>query len=222
MINLDLVAKYSPSIYFDEKEPFFPIRIGVTFFSQPGKSPSIKDHNINFDLEKIDYVIEYAIYFDYDIGHLYELEHFWVYVGKDGTVVDAEASFHGDYFKALFKDRRNLEDRTHVAIYSQPGKHAFAPSIEFLELVPNLNTAPYEEAGDGGLLVPYMFYGAFDTNDEINGKVTAYLQSVRFRPSMKFNRYTIAQNLYVTWEQLVQEIPQRINKIVSELRTRHE
>ena len=32
-------------------------------------------------------LIEYAVYMDYDIQHLYELEHMWVAVGEDGTTV---------------------------------------------------------------------------------------------------------------------------------------
>lgn len=216
-MSIDWVT-YSPSIYFDDKEPFFPVRIGVTLFREPGNSPSVIDRYIDFTNELTDYVIEYAIYFDYDIGHLYELEHVWVYIGKDGSVVDAEASFHGWYFKALLKDRSNLENDTHVRLYSQPGKHAFAPMIELMELVPNLHRASYEEAGDGGLLVPGIFKGVFETNDEINTMVTNYLQGRKFRPSLKFVRYSIPHNLYTTWNELYNEIPERIKARIGELR----
>ncbi|MBB6733700.1 hypothetical protein [Cohnella zeiphila] len=207
---------YSPAIFFDENEPFRPVRIGVTLFERPGPSPSMEGRRIEFDPDEVKLAIEYAIYFDYDIGHLYELEHFWAYVGHDGSVVDAEASFHGRYFKALFKDKRNLEG-THVRIYSQPGKHAFAPSIDFLELIPNLHSASYEEAGNAGLLVPAMFEGRFAADAETDRKVNAYLQSVRFRPSLKFRRYSIDSELYATWPELEEEIPQRIGEIVRSL-----
>jgi hypothetical protein len=36
--------------------------------------------------------IEYAIWWDWDIGHLYELEHVWVYLDADRQVIRGEAS----------------------------------------------------------------------------------------------------------------------------------
>jgi len=212
----ELSDKYSPMIHFDEREPFFPVHVGVTMFDRPGEhSPSMPKRKIDFDPLAVKFAIEYAIYFDYDIGHMYELEHFWVFVGHDGAVVDAEASFHGDYFKALFKDRRNLQG-THVNIYSQPGKHAFSPSIEFLEMVPSLYTDPYENAGEGGLMVPGILKGAYDTDEHIDRAVTAYLQSCKFKPSMNFVPYPLSSDLYMTWEELAYAIPRRIKAIISE------
>lgn len=217
MLNKELAALYSPIIFFDEKEPFFPVYVGITIFDIPGlPSPSMTKRTIHFDTNQVKLAIEYAIYFDYDIGHMYELEHFWVYIGHDDSVVDAEASFHGDYLKAVFKDKRNIQD-THVMIYSQPGKHAFVPSSEFLELVPSLYTDPYENAGEGGLMVPGFLNGTYETNEDINRKVEAYLQSCKFKPSMRFVPYKLSTEMFITWEELVDAIPKRIKAIVNEL-----
>lgn len=71
------------------------------------------------DLEKAEFVIEYAYYFDYDIQHMYDLEHVWVWVGHDGQVVDAECSSHGQYVNC-WRYRPQAEDGTHVAVYCQP------------------------------------------------------------------------------------------------------
>lgn len=216
-MDKQLAERYSPIIYFDENEPFFPVLVGITLFERPGQpSPSMKKRTIEFDPAQINFAIEYAIYFDYDIGHMYELEHFWVYVGHDGAVVDAEASFHGDYFKALLNDRRNLQD-THVVIYSQPGKHAFAPSVEFLEMIPSLYTDTYENAGKGGLMVPGILAGAYETNAEIDRKVTAYLQSCKFKPSMKFVPYTLSAELFMPWPALAEAIPRRIFSLLDRM-----
>lgn len=212
----ELADRYSPTLHFDEKEPFFPVHVGVTVFDKPGeRSPSMLKRTIDFDPEQVKFALEYAIYFDYDIGHAYELEHFWVFVGHVGEVVDAEASFHGDYFKALFKDRRNLQG-THVNLYSQPGKHAFSPSVEFLEMVPSLYADPYENAGEGGLMVPGILKGAYETNAEIDRLAKAYLQSRKFKPSMRFVPYRLSPEMYMTWEELACAIPKRIKAMIGE------
>ncbi|MCI0476626.1 MAG: hypothetical protein L0Y55_10295, partial [Anaerolineales bacterium] len=36
----DLAARYAPLIYFDRKEPFLPLAVGYTIFTQDGASPS--------------------------------------------------------------------------------------------------------------------------------------------------------------------------------------
>ena len=166
-MNKELLDQYSPIIYFDEKEPFYPVAVGVTIFNEACQSPSMLKRYITFDPSQVSFVIEYAIYFDYDIVHMYELEHFWVYVGQDGEVVNAEASYHGDYFTVLLDDRSNLHEQTHVKIYSQPGKHAFASSIEDLRKIPNLYQETNENAGKGGLMVPDHLVGAYETNEDI-------------------------------------------------------
>lgn len=212
-----IVQKYSPYIYFDENEPFYPVKVGYSIFKKPGESKSFI-RKINFDTNIVDYVIEYAIYWDYDIQHLYELEHVWVFVSKNGELVDGEASFHGWYLKALLKDRSNIEDKTHMAIYSQPGKHAFLPRPEYLELIPDLRSATYDSAGNSGLIVTSIFKGIYETNDEINAMVRDYLRNYGFRPTMRFEKYIIPEDIIITWEDLFIEIPQRIADRLEEIR----
>ncbi|MNQ86294.1 hypothetical protein D3C85_1014840 [compost metagenome] len=171
--------------------------------------------------DRIEKVIEYAIYWDYDIEHLYELEHVWIYVGRDSSVINCECSFHGKYFKGLLKDRSNIaEDKpTQVKLYSQPGKHAFSPLITLLELVPNLDTCTYETAGRGGLLVPDMLRDKMTADDLTNQLVERYLQTLRFRPSMEFIEYAWDDDsLFVTWPELLEEIPQRVNQELAKIR----
>lgn len=59
------------------------------------------------------FVIEYAIYWDWDIGHHYDLEHLWVYIGADGEVEKFEGSAHGLYV-TLWPDPPTTEDVRHV------------------------------------------------------------------------------------------------------------
>ncbi|KRE99431.1 hypothetical protein ASG89_28130 [Paenibacillus sp. Soil766] len=221
-INLDLalVKTYAPQLLFDRLEPFFPVRVGVTIFEQDGPSLSFR-RMISFESDaRIEKVIEYAIYWDYDIEHLYELEHVWIYVGRDGSVVNCECSFHGKYFKGLLKDRSNVSDNnpTQVKLYAQPGKHAFSPLLAMLELVPNLHTCTYETAGSAGLLVPDMLRDKMTTDKETNLLVERYLQTFRFRPTMEFIEYAWDESVFVSLAELLLEIPQRVNHELNEMK----
>ncbi|WP_208978132.1 hypothetical protein [Pseudovibrio denitrificans] len=71
--ELNLARKFAPVLRLDRSEPWRPTAIGFTVFAEAGKSPSSK-----FEIApKADRVIEYAIFWDYDIQHLYDLEHVW-------------------------------------------------------------------------------------------------------------------------------------------------
>lgn len=214
--QLEWIRTYAPIIYFDKKEPFFPVKVGVTLFNAPGVSPSFP-REIDFIDVSLQQVIEYAIYWDYDIQHLYELEHVWIYIGRDGEVLDCEASFHGRFIKGLLKDKHNLEHSTHVKLYSQPGKHAFSPIIELFELLPDLKTSTYAHAGWEGLIVTDLFKGIYSTSAEKNVMVYRYLQQFKFKPSMEFTAYEIPEEIYVSWDELFQEIPHRIEERLQDI-----
>src|SRR5205809_292705 len=91
-----LAARYAPIILFDQREPFLPLAAGYTLFHIDAPSPSFP-RTITLcaaDRPPAQLVIEYAIWWDWDIQHLYELEHAWVYVDATGHVIHAEASWH--------------------------------------------------------------------------------------------------------------------------------
>ncbi|MCU0503271.1 MAG: glycerophosphodiester phosphodiesterase [Anaerolineae bacterium] len=92
-----LAMRYAPILRFDANEPFLPLAAGYTIFRESGASPSFQRGRV-IDLapegeSPAALAIEYAIWWDWDIGHLYELEHAWVYVDAQGQVVRAEASW---------------------------------------------------------------------------------------------------------------------------------
>jgi hypothetical protein len=91
MSDADLARRHLPVLMLDRAEPFAPQAIGWTVYRAPGPSVSCR-HAI---APRGDAVIEYAIFYDWDIGHLYDLEHIWVHV-QDDRVVGLEASFHGE------------------------------------------------------------------------------------------------------------------------------
>lgn len=211
----ELVRKYMPELYFDRNEPFYPDRIGVSIIRESGASPSFS-RELVYDPQRMDCILEFAIYWDYDIQHLYDLEHIWVYVGKDGQVLDCEGSFHGNYLKGLLSDRSNLSG-THVKLYAQPGKHAFSPRPDLFELLPDLRSCTDEQAGTGGLLVTQLFKGVIHHDDAIDQRVNAHLRTFRFQPAMMFERCEVAEDLIVAWPALQTEIPLRIQRVLDRL-----
>ncbi len=91
MDDAALAARYAPCLMLDCAEPYRPYALGWTMFRAPGQSLSSKFH-----IEPAGaFTLEYAIYYDWDIGHLYDLEHVWLHVGEDGSIVKVEASSHG-------------------------------------------------------------------------------------------------------------------------------
>ncbi|WP_435170293.1 hypothetical protein [Paenibacillus glycanilyticus] len=219
MMDIRQLAAYAPRLYFDKQEPFYPVRVGVSVLHRGEKSPSFP-RRFEQLADGIDYVIEFAIYWDYDIQHLYELEHVWVYVDRNGGVADAEASFHGKYLKALLPDRSNLAGKT-VSVYSQPGKHAFSPLPVLFELLPSARTATEEGAGRDGLTLPEWYTAKGNYDDKTSELVRVYQQSYhRFTPSFEFVPYELAEqeNLFVPWKSLYQEIPDRIEAELATIR----
>ncbi|MUT65781.1 hypothetical protein [Paenibacillus sp. NEAU-GSW1] len=216
-MDMDHLAAFAPKLYFDKNEPFYPVRAGVSILREGEQSPSFRR---KFDrlAAGIDYVIEFAIYWDYDIQHLYELEHVWVFIDASGAVADAEASFHGKYLKALLPDRSNLAGRT-VSLYSQPGKHAFSPLPQLFERLPDVRTATDQGAGMDGLTLPDWYKARDRYDDETNALVRAYQQKYhRFTPSFEFIPYELAEQLLVPWAALYEEIPARIEAELAKIR----
>jgi hypothetical protein len=211
-----LITQYFPYIYFDKVEPFFPHRVGYTVMEAPGPSPSFR-RGITFDPQKVQYVIEYAFFWDFDITHLYDLEHVWIFVGRDQTVVDCECSFHGKYLKGLLDRKSNLED-THVRLFSQPGKHAFSPLAQVFELLPDFWDATDANVGrDGFCVTESVARGRYQTNPEIDGKIREYMQTFRFRPTLQYQKYIAPPELFVPWTVLDNEIPERLNTKLQEI-----
>jgi phosphoglycolate phosphatase-like HAD superfamily hydrolase len=116
----DLAAQFAPILQVDLNEPYEPVAMGYTIFRSPAPSPSSK-----FVVQPLGAMaIEYAIYYDWDIGHLYDLEHVWVHVGADGAVTRVEASSHGG--RKVMDSANGLPEMsgTRPVIYAEAGKHA--------------------------------------------------------------------------------------------------
>ncbi|MFI3236550.1 MAG: hypothetical protein R3Y47_00820 [Lachnospiraceae bacterium] len=204
-MNIDALKNYMPYVYMDEKEPFKPIAIGYHVYDETADSVSFK-RSITVDKEVVDYVIEYAIYWDYDIQHMYDLEHVWIYVDYKGEVVDCEASFHGKILKSFKTDKSNRIDG-HILLYCQPGKHAFSPYSEVFELLPDFISAASKTEKDGGLHTNPFVRGRTDTSDEIQEIANRALAYYKFVPSRKYKLTTLDEIALMKWEALYDKIP---------------
>ena len=205
----ETVQKYAPRIFLDEAEPFSLAGIGTTIFTSDGKSPSFPREVV---LPKgAELAIEYAYFWDYDIEHLYDLEHVWIYIDANGRVIGAEASFHGRYLKAMLPFVQPVFHDTHLNIYCQPGKHAFLPKGEWFQLLPDLISCCNGSAGSGGLLVNELFAHCLNKDKDTDEAVRRYIKGhFSFEPSLRFAPKLPESSLYMPWEELYELIPRRI------------
>ncbi len=216
--DLELMAAYKPVIMLDKKEPFVITAMGCTIFRETKKSDSFPKREIVINKEEVDFAIEYAIWYDFDIQHLYELEHVWVYVDHNGKVKKVEASFHGKFLNMVDLENGELilEDGTHPVVYAQPGKHALVPDPRVIRMIPAWLESCQEMAGVDGVLVQDMFEDQIHTDDDLQKMTETYIKEVfGFRPSMEFVPFNLENEKLMSWEELKQSIPDRVNKQIA-------
>ncbi len=209
-----IVFDYAPVIFMDKKEPFGIKKVGFAQYSEDGaRSLSF---NRSFDLKNFDgavRILEYVYYLDYDIQHLYDLEHIWVYLDADGKVVGAEGSYHGRFLNAMNRTfgGLNLRNDKRIVMYSQPGKHAFLSDPRLMYLYSELYTSCDRLAGISGLDAPERFVKDIECSENDNKKVVSYIRdNFRFVPSMEFEEYAIPKEDYMPWDELAGKIPDYI------------
>jgi hypothetical protein len=214
----ELAYRYAPIIRFDAREPFLPLAAGYTIFKADGPSPSFPRH---IELKPVGLppavtAIEYAIWWDWDIQHLYELEHIWVYIDQPGKVVRAEASWHGDLRDVAGKLPLTGERLT---LFSEPGKHAFAPIVDWLiQLQPFTTACCTSEAGNAGICTPPVIEGYVYSTPEDDQRIKAYLMRQAFIPTMQFTQlFDTLGDCLLTWPLLFAWIPARVEWWMAEL-----
>lgn len=217
--DLELAGRLAPIIRFGDNEPFLPSRIGVTVFTEPARSPSAS-HAIILGTG-IAKVIEYAIWWDWDIQHLYELEHIWLHLDAENSVVGVEASAHGGVFPmTLPKGTLPLEEGR-VTLFSAPGKHAFTATADAQRAVAaDIALACRDLAGYGAILINDIFGEALHgLTAEDHRAVKRHLQSRAFLPSFQFNqRFDLSTVDLTSWTDLVAWIPGRVKAVLADVR----
>ena len=204
---------YVPILRFDANEPFLPLAIGYTVFRENAASPSFQRGRM-IDLApegetSAAVAIEYAIWWDWDIGHLYELEHAWVYVDAEARVVRAEASWHGGQHDMRLDGRLGLEG-DHIILYSEPGKHGFAPTPDwFRERRTEFKRSETSTlAGAGGVLLAPYIAGQVRGTPLAHRLAHTYLSQHGFEPSRDFSQVlAITPEMLVPWPALCEWMP---------------
>lgn len=213
-----LALAHAPTIRFDVREPFLPLAVGFTVFRATGPSPSFP-RDIVLD-GRGTVCIEYAIWWDWDIQHLYELEHVWVFLDADGRLVDADASWHGGYNRMIDEHGSLPIEDGRLIVHSEPGKHAFAPSpAKLIERKPHTDRSCSSRSGAGGVWVTPLFDGVIhDRNPNTNQLVRTYLERHAFEPTHQFDhRFSLDRAVLVPWDTLNAWIPPRVTAWLDEL-----
>ncbi|MFC1960423.1 glycerophosphodiester phosphodiesterase, partial [Chloroflexota bacterium] len=206
-----LALRHAPRIRFDIQEPFYPSVVGYTVFREAGRSPSFP-REIEI-APQVTTVIEYAVWWDWDIGHLYELEHIWVYLDDHENLVAGEASWHGEHNAMSDENGQWSIEDGRLVVYSEPGKHAFAPSPQWLlERAPRTIQGCGINAGKMGVHVTPLFKNLIaDRTPPNNRLVHTYLGNNVFTPSYDFSNVFALESIpHVPWGSLFQWIPGRI------------
>lgn len=213
--DLALARRHAPIIRFDYREPFLPSRVGVTLFWQCGRSPSFPGLVVDIPSRAV-CTIEYAIWWDWDIQHLYELEHVWVSVGEGGELVAVKGSWHGTVRR--FPNWQEEDGRP--ILFSQPGKHAFAADPRDF---PKWSTICACTIGAGimGLLVKDLFAAELSSlkskaNDRL---IRRHLRRLSFWPTFRFDQvYLFSDDALMSWEKLREYIPDRVAEVIRRLK----
>jgi hypothetical protein len=211
---LDFAACYAPIILADGREPFTIVAVGYTIFDREDASPSFPKRRVEWSSAgyRATRAIEYALWWDWDIGHLYELEHAWTFVGANGEVVVVEASWHGMFGPVEAEGGKSVLEGTHPILLAQPGKHAMAASFEpFNEIREWAEQEAGRDAGKDGVLDNGLFRGRLPKTPENDARVTAYLRKRAFTPSWEFTkRFPVKRDILVPWRALEEWIPARV------------
>lgn len=207
-----LALEYMPELYFDKNEPFPLILIGYTIFEESGISPSAP-RQVVMDKDTEAVCIEYAFYYDYDIQHLYDLEHVWIYIDRNRQICRCESSFHGMYLNSMIPGVNLLRETGKVHLYVQPGKHAFMPDPKLFALHREFAESCGEKAGADGILCPDIIPGMPSYTEQEDEMVKKYIRDkYSFVPSEEYGLKETDSKLLRPWREVCREIPGRIRR----------
>lgn len=217
-----LARALAPVIRFCANEPFFPSAVGISFISAPGQAVAAP-RQIDFE-PGVARVIEYAVWWDWDIQHLYELEHIWLKLDENDKLVSVAASRHGGLYDMRRSDGSLPIENGRVTLYAEPGKHAFHPEPASMEAVhKNLAGAcsgtTLHAFSKGHILINDMFRDAFSCfTKEDHRRVRRYLQMRAFGPEFDFTQTVELAHLpFASFAALKTYIARRVPEIVAKL-----
>lgn len=214
-----LAERHRPLLMLDAAEPFRPLAAGFAIYRQEAQSQSSK-----FRIRPVAAcVVEYAIWYDWDIQHLYDLEHVWVHVDVAGNVVKVEASRHGSRRVMLRLDGSLPVRAGRPVLCLEPGKHAhWADGAEMQQKAGALIAAMCGAfAGDQGVHLSNRFSdrGLITATPLEQRLARLKMKRMAFAPSFDFTRDSDGEGgiALVPWAVLESWIPLRVASLVRDL-----
>ena len=206
-----LAEKYAPVLQMDEKEPFEIVGVGYTLYENTKRSASCT-RMIDPAQYGAEYCIEYAYYYDYDIQHLYDLEHVWVYVDSEDAVCGCEHSFHGKFFHVAITSGELQLDGGRPVFYVQPGKHALMPQAKGFEDLVDYRDACGVAAGADGILTPDIIPGMPEHTTWLDKIAENYIKEhFSFVPAGTYTKWD-DKSVLLPWAKLCAKIPERVEQ----------
>ena len=214
-----LAARHRPMLMLDANEPALPLAFGYTVLRAAAPSPSSK-----FTLlpPAGGAVIEYAIWYDWDIEHLYDLEHVWVHLDANGEVVRVEGSMHG--LRVAMDAGQGVSELKggRPVLYVEPGKHALWGIARPMPFVAGdmITRKCGPDAGSEGIHIGNRFYeaGAYTVTPRDHRLARLAMKRAAFVPSFDFSRCSDdAPPALLSWAALAAWIPERVKALVAAL-----
>lgn len=214
--DAELARKHAPLIMLDTREPYPPLAMGYTVFRQGGQSASSK-----FQVRPEDGpAIEYAIWYDWDIQHMYDLEHVWVYLDNDGGVSRVEASRHGRRVLMITPEGPCGMRGSRPVVFAEAGKHAHWATAEEMrnEASAYLAAMCGPLAGIWGVHEGNMFCeaGRYTVTPEAHRIAKLKMKADAFSPSYRFDCTGEDAMALVPWSLLDAWIPHRVRRLMVE------
>ncbi|TNB47373.1 HAD family hydrolase [Martelella lutilitoris] len=214
--EFSLAERHRPVLMLDHAEPAPPLAMGYSVVREAQKSPSSK-----FRLTPPDRgaVIEYAIWHDWDIQHLYDLEHVWVHLDRRGDVIRVEGSMHG--MRVSIDDGSGLPEMRNgrPVLYVEPGKHALWGVSRIMQSMSGSKIAEMcgREAGAGGIHAGNAFAeeGAWSAGPQDHRLARLAMKRAAFVPRFAF--VAAEEPVLMPWKTLEAWIPERMKALIAAL-----
>lgn len=213
-----LAMRHAPRLMLDAAEPYATGAIGWTVAHAPMASPSSKFH-----LDPEDgTLIEYAIWYDWDIGHLYDLEHVWVRLDPVGAVAEVTASFHGQRVPMDIGGGLPRMAGARPVLFAEPGKHAHWPDPGAMALRggATIRAACGEKAGHEAVHRgnPFFAAAAYSVTPLADRLARRKMERDAFVPTFSFTRSSDDAGARVMpWDELATWIPARVTALMADL-----
>lgn len=209
--------RYLPFLYQDENETVPLRKIGFHLCTQAGPSASVPGMTLSPADRDTRFLIEFSLYWDYDIQHMYDLEQIWVFVGGDGSLRGLWNSFHGFVLDAFGLPAMVHRRDGRPMLYIQPGKHAPLADPALFGLHKDFRASLREQAG-GGLLIPPFLADVLRTTPELDDRIRRHIRkSLTFEPSGRYVPVPVTPDMLCPTGELLALIPSFVDESIRKL-----